>query len=90
MPPWGEHEAHERTATTLIASLWPWVSVEAVSGLVEIPINLFYHLRRDDLAGQAVLFHRTSYLCKSATKVFVDGSHGFGCSRSQTLNYDKK
>ena len=56
--------------------------VEAVSGLVEIPPNPYYHLRRDDLVGQAEFFHRTSYLCKSATKVFGDGSHGFGCSRS--------
>ena len=58
------------------------LSVETVSGLVEIPSNPYYHLHRDDLVGQAVFFHRTSYLCKSATKVFVDGSHGFGCSRS--------
>jgi hypothetical protein len=47
-----------------------------------IPSNPSYHLHRDDLDGPALFFHRTSYLCKSATKVFVDGSHGFGCSRS--------
>ncbi|MBV7480279.1 inovirus Gp2 family protein [Pseudomonas sp. PDM31] len=58
------------------------LSVEAVSGLVEIPSNPYYHLHRDDLAGQEEFFHRTSYICKSATKAFGDGSHGFGCSRS--------
>ena len=55
--------------------------VEAVSGLVEIPSNPYYHLRRDDLAGQAEFFFRASYLCKAATKVFGDGHHGFGTSR---------
>ena len=58
------------------------LSGEAVGGLVEIPNNPYYHLHRDDLVGQALFFHRTSYLCKSATKAFGDGSHGFGCSRS--------
>ncbi|PTU00118.1 inovirus Gp2 family protein [Pseudomonas sp. HMWF031] len=55
--------------------------VEAVSGLVEIPNNSYYHLRRDDLTGQSKFFHRASYLCKSATKGFGDGHHGFGASR---------
>jgi hypothetical protein len=57
------------------------LSIEAASGLVEIPSNHYYHLHRDDLAGQAVFFHRTSYLCKAATKVYGDGQHSFGCSR---------
>lgn len=55
--------------------------VEAVSGLVHISDNSYFHLRRDNLDEQASFFHRTSYLCKSATKVFVDGNHCFGCSR---------
>ena len=58
------------------------LSVEDVRGLVEIPQNPYYHLYRDEIAGQAAFFHRASYLCKSSTKVFGDGSHGFGCSRS--------
>ena len=58
------------------------LSVEAVRGLVEIPQNPYYHLYRDEIAGQAAFFRRASYLCKSSTKVFGDGSHGFGCSRS--------
>ena len=32
------------------------LSVEAASGLVEILPNPYYHLRRDDLVGQAVFF----------------------------------
>lgn len=58
------------------------LSVEAVKGLVEIPTNPSYHLNRGEPEGQAAFFHRASYLCKSATKAFGDGSHGFGCSRS--------
>jgi len=58
------------------------LSVEAVRGLVEIPPNPYYHLHRDEPAAQAAFFFRASYLCKSGTKVFGDGSHGFGCSRS--------
>jgi hypothetical protein len=50
--------------------------------LVEVPPNPFYYLNRGELEGQAAFFYRASYLCKSATKVFGDGSHGFGCSRS--------
>ncbi|MCS3472590.1 hypothetical protein M2401_006355 [Pseudomonas sp. JUb42] len=53
-----------------------------VSGSVEIPANPYYHLRRDDWNSQAEFFYRTSYLCKSASKYFGDGAHGFGCSRS--------
>lgn len=55
--------------------------VEAVSGLVEIPNNPYYCLRRGDLAEQGKFFYRASYLCKSATKVFGEGHHGFGASR---------
>lgn len=58
------------------------LSVEAVRGLVELPRNPCYHLNLGELGGQAEFFHRASYLCKAATKVFGDGSHGFGASRS--------
>ncbi|AIG03213.1 hypothetical protein HZ99_13950 [Pseudomonas fluorescens] len=44
--------------------------------------NPYYHLHRDDLARQADFFYRARYLCKSATKIFGNGSHSFGCSRS--------
>jgi len=55
--------------------------VEAVSGLVEIPSNPSYYLHRDKPENLAEFFYRASYLCKAATKVFGDGTHGFGCSR---------
>lgn len=55
--------------------------LDAVIGLVEIPSNPYYHIRRDDHASVADFFYRASYLCKSATKVFGNGGHGFGASR---------
>lgn len=55
--------------------------IGAVRGLIEIPGNPSYRLHRGDPEGQAAFFYRTSYLCKAATKVYGDGSHGFGCSR---------
>ncbi|MWK54648.1 inovirus-type Gp2 protein [Pseudomonas otitidis] len=55
--------------------------VEGVRGLVEIPPNPTYCLRRDDPQSQAEFFYRASYLCKTATKVYGDGQHGFGASR---------
>jgi hypothetical protein len=57
------------------------LSVEVMSGLVEIPNNPSYPINRDDPVGQEAFFYRASYLCKSATKAYGDGSHGFGCSR---------
>ncbi|WP_422981228.1 inovirus Gp2 family protein [Undibacterium sp. Ji50W] len=57
------------------------LSPDAVTGLVEIPQNPYYHLRRDDNASIAEFFYRASYLCKSATKVFGSGGHGFGASK---------
>ncbi|SFI22132.1 Protein of unknown function [Collimonas sp. OK307] len=55
---------------------------ENVKGLVHIPDNPYYHMRRDDHAVIADFFFRASYLCKSATKSFGNGSHGFGASRA--------
>lgn len=57
------------------------LTVEAVRGLVEIPENPTYCLRRDDPQGLNEFFYRASYLCKSATKIYGDGQHGFGASR---------
>ena len=57
------------------------LSVDEVSGLVHIPENPAYYLHRDDERGQGELFYRASYLCKSATKAYGDGQHGFGASR---------
>ncbi|MBP1146751.1 hypothetical protein JOE33_003674 [Pseudomonas sp. PvP027] len=57
------------------------VALEEAVGLVHIPVNARYELDRDKPEKQADFFYRASYLCKSATKVFGDGSHGFGASR---------
>jgi hypothetical protein len=55
---------------------------EAVIGLVEIPKNPYYYLNRDEHKSFAHFFYRASYLCKSATKVYGTGCHGFGASRT--------
>ncbi|EMA4529137.1 TPA: inovirus Gp2 family protein [Pseudomonas aeruginosa] len=57
------------------------LSLEAIAGLVHVPENPVYRLHRDNLEAQRALFYRASYLCKSATKRFGDGNHGFGHSR---------
>jgi len=54
---------------------------EAAQGLVQIPENPTYVLRRGDSTGLADCFYRASYLCKATTKVYGDGSHSFGASR---------
>ncbi len=55
--------------------------VEAVAGLVELPKNAAYVLRRDCSDDMATFFYRTSYLCKVATKQYGNWQHAFGCSR---------
>ena len=55
--------------------------ISDVIGLVHFPENFYYHLNREDNAGIASFFYRASYLCKSATKVYGNGNHGFGASR---------
>jgi len=57
------------------------IPVESVHGLVEIPPNAGYLLRRDDPLSIADFFYRASYLCKANTKVYGDWIHCFGCSR---------
>jgi hypothetical protein len=52
-----------------------------IDGLVNFPANCYYHLNREDNPSIADFFYRVSYLCKSATKVYGDGHHGFGASR---------
>ncbi|MCG9060184.1 inovirus Gp2 family protein [Laribacter hongkongensis] len=52
-----------------------------VAGLVELPEHPAYHLYRHDPGSWAPFFYRASYLCKSATKRYGAGRHGFGASR---------
>jgi len=53
-----------------------------VGGLVHVPDNAEFSLRRvfGD-PGVAAFFHRTSYFCKTATKVFMGRTRHRGCSR---------
>ncbi len=57
-------------------------NIEQVMGLVHIPDNPCYYVQRDDQKSIEQLFYRASYLCKSDTKYYGNGSHGFGSSRS--------
>lgn len=58
------------------------LSFDECNGLVHIPDKPDYRLHKDDEQGLQELFYRVSYLCKSATKAYGDGQHGFGASRS--------
>jgi hypothetical protein len=57
------------------------LSVDMAAGLVHIPANPVYHLRRDDPQSVSGFFYRASYLCKTDTKSFGSYQHGFGASR---------
>jgi glycosyltransferase involved in cell wall biosynthesis len=57
------------------------VPLEMASSRVHISDEATYRLQRGDLSEYSRLFRRASYLCKSSTKFFEDGSHGFGSSR---------
>ena len=57
------------------------LSVEKAIGLIELPKNPFYLLRRNNPESIADFFHRVSYLCKAETKHYGTGVHGFGSSR---------
>lgn len=58
------------------------ISIQSAMGLVEFPQNPCYWLHRTDQAGIASFFYRSSYLCKTATKHYGAGCHGFGASRT--------
>ncbi|MYM88440.1 inovirus-type Gp2 protein [Rugamonas sp. FT82W] len=55
--------------------------LDDVIGLVHLPENAGYVIHRDDQDSFDKFFYRASYLCKSATKAYGDGGHGFGASR---------
>lgn len=55
-------------------------SFEEVCGLVHIPANAVYEVRRDNQQSIDKFFYRASYLAKTATKI-QDGRHRVGGSR---------
>ncbi|SDV00992.1 inovirus Gp2 family protein [Pseudomonas mucidolens] len=55
--------------------------MSGVQGTVHIPKESTFHLTRHGYLELDEFFRRSSYLCKSATKVFGDGQHGCGGSR---------
>jgi len=52
-----------------------------ILGLVHIPENPVYQIRRDNAASFNSAFHRASYLCKVESKEYGQGFHSFGSSR---------
>ncbi len=80
----GYYRSCQENVFTRLEEAWAsalGLPVREVEGLVEAPRKPFYRLDRGCWKGQAALFKRASYLCKVATKVFGDGSHGCGASR---------
>ncbi|MFJ2681541.1 inovirus Gp2 family protein [Pseudomonas sivasensis] len=57
------------------------ILVGEADGLVHIPVNAEYHLSQDDPAEMDRYFHRVSYLCKAATKMYGNRCRVFSCSR---------
>jgi hypothetical protein len=58
------------------------LDVSEVKGLVNVPKNAVFSLRRAlGDPGAAAFTYRTSYFCKVATKVFMGRTRNRGCSR---------
>lgn len=57
------------------------LSVADIAGTLHLPQAGTFNLTRTDELGREDFFHRSSYLCKSATKHYGDGQHGCGGSR---------
>ena len=55
-------------------------SLDLVRGLVHIPDNAVYEVRRENQQSIDSFFYRASYLAKTATKI-QDGRHRVGGSR---------
>lgn len=75
----GRHNLFNRLNEAWASALG--LSASCALGLVELPDNPFYLLRRDTPVSITPFFYRISYLCKSDTKVFGDWVHAFGASR---------
>lgn len=57
------------------------IRVDQAIGLVEVPNNAMYRVNHGDSSEISSLFYRASYLCKTISKSYGNGQHGFGCSR---------
>jgi hypothetical protein len=59
------------------------LSLDEVRGLVHGPDNAKFRLTRNEGdPGVASFFHRVSYFCKEATKVYFARTRSFGYSRN--------
>ena len=57
------------------------IYIDDVLGLIHIPVNPTYCIRRDDIVSFENAFYRISYFCKMNSKDFNLGHHSFGSSR---------
>lgn len=57
------------------------VPEDLAGGLVSLPSNGHWYVKRSEQDFVKDAFHASSYLCKAATKRFELGVHCFGCSR---------
>lgn len=57
------------------------IPLDDADGLVHVPVNAEFRLSQDDPVEMDRYFHRVSYLCKAATKVYGNCWRVFGCSR---------
>ncbi|MGF6212639.1 inovirus Gp2 family protein [Comamonas sp. 4034] len=57
------------------------VVIDDLAGLIHIPENPTYMIKKDDRQSHNDAFSRASYTCKMNTKQDGQGFHSFGCSR---------
>ncbi|MCO2142483.1 inovirus Gp2 family protein [Pseudomonas aeruginosa] len=81
----GNLEPQESNTFNRLQRAWAralWIDESAVKGLVNVPRNAEFSLRRGvGDPGFAAFFYRVSYFCKTATKVFIGQTRNRGCSR---------
>lgn len=82
----GKLKARKRRVNLFHRLQWAWAkalgpSIDA-SGLVNVPENAEFSLGMGvNDPGVVAFFHRTSYFCKAATKVYFGRTRNCGCSR---------
>lgn len=80
----GQFEAGRRNIYNYLHEAWASalpIPEEGAFGLVHFVERGAHHLQANNPQSVADFFYLASYLCKSATKEYGDGAHGFGSSR---------
>jgi hypothetical protein len=80
-----EYHSDENLIITMLEDAWArclGYSAYEVKGTVYIPKNAVYYVSKRNFKQHDDVFYRLSYIAKSSTKWFDDGSQWFGSSRS--------